>query len=139
MNLLSATVGEIRYEGGFTFVTVKCGDIAVKMVKTGALSWPEAGDPVECRIPEASVAICRSAGATEISIENRIAGTVVAHRSSACLTEVTLTTAIGPMVALVTRDAFARMALEVGSEIVVLVKAVDVTLWPARMKIAQAS
>jgi len=132
MNLLNATVESIYRDDFFNFIYVRTDKAVLKLLKTEVPAWLEVGVPVECRIQEASIAICKGDhGTADVSIENRIEADVVDFRKGELLSELTLDSECGKVVSLISTEAFERMALEKGEHVTMLLKAVDIRLHPA--------
>jgi molybdopterin-binding protein len=130
VNALRARVESIHSDEYFSVVLIRIKEVGLKLLKTELPRWLEVGDEVECRIQEASVAICKGAHGGEVSIENHIEAKVNAFRKGEVLSEVTLDTPCGKVVSLITTEAMERMHIEKGSGVTMLLKAVDIKLMP---------
>ena len=64
----------------------------------------------------------------QISLQNRIPGSVAAIERGTLLSRVTLDTAVGSIVSVITSNAVAQLGLEVGSAAVALVKTNEIML-----------
>ncbi|MFF5439585.1 molybdopterin-binding protein [Streptomyces achromogenes] len=63
-----------------------------------------------------------------LSIRNRFPGTVTEIRTGEVMASVRIATAAGELTAVITRDAVADLGLFVGSEVIALIKATEVSL-----------
>ena len=130
MNTLKAIVEEIKSDEFFSCITVRANNTELKLLKTEAPKWLRVGDEVECRVQEASIAICKGAKEGSVSIENHLAGELQHFRKGTVLSEVSVDTPCGKLNSLITTDAFDRMELCEGCNVTLLLKAVDIKLMP---------
>ena len=131
MNALSATVESIESDDFFSFVYLRTNDTVLKLFQTELPKWLDVGDEVECKIQEASVAICKGDhGDADVSIENHIGATIADYRKGDMLSELTLNAPCGSVRSLISTEAFERMALGTGDSVTMLLKAVDIKLQP---------
>ncbi len=130
MNTLKAIVEEIKSDEFFSCITVRANDTELKLLKTEAPKWLRVGDEVECRVQEASIAICKGAKEGSVSIENHLSGELQHFRKGTVLSEVSVETPCGKLNSLITTDAFERMELCEGCNVTLLLKAVDIKLMP---------
>ena len=130
MNTLKAIVEEIKSDQFFSCITVRANDTELKLLKTEAPKWLRVGDEVECRVQEASIAICKGAKEGSVSIENHLSGELQHFRKGTVLSEVSVETPCGKLNSLITTDAFERMELCEGCNVTLLLKAVDIKLMP---------
>ena len=130
MNTFSAKVEEIKSDPFFSCITVRANNTDLKLLKTETPKWLRVGDEVECRIQEASIAICKGAKEGSVSIENHLAGELQHFRKGTVLSEVSVETPCGKFNSLITTDAFERMELCEGCNVTLLLKAVDIKLTP---------
>ena len=133
MNTLQARVESIEEQTPFCIVHLSLASGELKLVKTERPSWLDVGDPVECQIAEDCVSVCLPEVKNEISIENKVNGYVIMMRGNALLTELTVKSEWGILVALITADASRRLDIVKGTEVTLLMKALDFRLYPARM------
>lgn len=130
MNTLKAIVEEIKSDEFFSCITVRANNTELKLLKTETPKWLRVGDEVECRVQEASIAICKGAKEGSVSIENHLAGELQHFRKGTVLSEVSVETPCGKLNSLITTDAFDRMELCEGCNVTLLLKAVDIKLMP---------
>lgn len=130
MNTFSARVEEIKSDDFFSCITVRANNTELKLLKTETPKWLHVGDEVECRVQEASIAICKGAKEGSVSIENHIGGELQHFRKGSVLSEVSVDTPCGKLNSLITTDAFERMELCEGCNVTLLLKAVDIKLTP---------
>ncbi|MCK9374281.1 MAG: TOBE domain-containing protein [Sulfuricurvum sp.] len=130
MNNLTGSVESIHNDDFFSCITVKVKETRFKLLKTETPKWLSVGDDVECHIQEAAIAICKGAKEGNVSIENHISGELHHFRKGIVLSEVSVETPCGMMNSLITTEAFERMKLSAGCEVTLLLKAVDIKLFP---------
>lgn len=130
MNTLKAIVEEIKSDEFFSCITVRANNTELKLLKTETPKWLRIGDEVECRVQEASIAICKGAKEGSVSIENHLSGELQHFRKGTVLSEVSVETPCGKLNSLITTDAFDRMELCEGCNVTLLLKAVDIKLMP---------
>jgi molybdopterin-binding protein len=130
MNTFSARVEDIKSDDFFSCITVRVNDTDLKLLKTEVPKWLRVGDEVECRVQEASIAICKGAKEGSVSIENHLSGELQQFRKGVVLSEVSVDTPCGKFNSLITTDAFERMELCEGCNVTLLLKAVDIKLTP---------
>jgi len=130
MNTFKAEVAKIDSQGEFYIIHVHVKRDLLKLLKLELPAWLSVDDKVECSIQEAAISICKGDDDDRVSIENRIEAEVVEFREGDLLSEVTLSTACGPVVSLITTQARKRMQIEKGNNVMLLLKAVDIKLDP---------
>jgi molybdopterin-binding protein len=130
MNTFNAKVKAIKSDPFFSCITVRANDTELKLLKTQIPKWLRVGDEVECRVQEASIAICKGAKEGSVSIENHLNGELQHFRKGTVLSEVSVNTPCGKLNSLITTDAFERMELCEGCSVTLLLKAVDIKLMP---------
>ena len=130
MNSFPARVEEIKSDDFFSCIRVRANDADLKLLKTEVPKWLRVGDEVECRIQEASIAICKGAKEGSVSIENHLSGELQHFRKGTVLSEVSVQTPCGKLNSLITTNAFERMELCEGCNVTLLLKAVDIKLSP---------
>lgn len=130
MNSFSARVEDIKSDEFFSCITVRANNTELKLLKTETPKWLRIGDEVECRVQEASIAICKGAKEGSVSIENHLSGELQHFRKGTVLSEVSVETPCGKLNSLITTDAFDRMELCEGCNVTLLLKAVDIKLMP---------
>ncbi|MFF9002931.1 molybdopterin-binding protein [Streptomyces achromogenes] len=85
------------------------------------------GRPVHALVKSTEVALA-ARHAEGLSIRNRFPGTVTEIRTGEVMASVRIATAAGELTAVITRDAVADLGLFVGSEVIALIKATEVSL-----------
>lgn len=131
MNQLQAKVEGINSDRFFNIVSLGInGDTRLKLLRTELPEWLGVGDTVECHIAEAALSICKGDHNSDVSIENRIDAKVKSVLRGDVLSEVAFESQCGELKSLITTDAYERMAIESGEEVVLLLKAVDIKLNP---------
>ncbi len=129
MNKISAVISDIERTDIVTYITLKCSETVIRLIKTKTPVWAGVGETVFFTFQEASVCISKECPG-KVSIENRVPGTLQRIRSKDSLCELTFESDIGKVVSLITEQACQELGLEVGCRATMLLRGVDIHLEP---------
>ena len=129
MNKISAVISDIERTDIVTYITLKCNETVIRLIKTKTPVWAGVGETVFFTFQEASVCISKECPG-KVSIENRVPGTLQRIRSKDSLCELTFESDIGKVVSLITEQACQELGLEVGCRATMLLRGVDIHLEP---------
>lgn len=129
MNQYNAKVTGIESTDIITYIHLECNGTSLNAIVSKPIAWLDIGDEVICEFKEASVSVSHGCPG-KVSIENCVPATLKEYRHSNTLFELTLESKIGDVKALITEGAFERLELNVGSEVMVLLRGLDITLNP---------
>ena len=130
MNQLSGEIESIETKDSLSLVSVKVGTtilsaIVIKTPQTA--SYLKIGNPIQVIFKATEVTV-GSVYVHHISLQNQLAGEVVAIESGQLLSRLALKTAVGLIFSVITTKAVNQLQLQVGSEITAMVKTNEVML-----------
>lgn len=129
MNRVSAVVTTIEQKDVVTYIHVASGETSLRLIKSKCPTWLSPGDKVFCTFQEGSVCVSKECPG-KVSIENRLPATITTVRQNDSLCELTFESAMGPVVSLITAEAFDELGLEEGSSATMLLRGIDIRLEP---------
>jgi len=129
VNKVSAVVTTIEQKDVVTYIHVASGDASLRLVKSKCPSWLSPGDKVFCTFQEGSVCVSKECPG-KVSIENRLPAVIKTVRRSESLCELTFESEMGPVISLITAEAFEELGLEEGGTATMLLRGIDIGLEP---------
>ena len=129
MNKISAVVTSVEDMGIVTYITLQVAETDIKIIKSKAPTWLQAGDLVYFTFQEFSVCVGKACNG-KVSIENRIPAVLSSVRKNHSLCELTFDSKIGEVVSLMTQSAFEELELEDGYKATILLREIDINLEP---------
>lgn len=129
MNKVSAVVTTIERKDVVTYIHVASGETSLRLIKSKCPSWLSPGDKVFCTFQEGSVCVSKECPG-KVSIENRLPATITSVRRNDALCELTFESEMGPVVSLITTEAFEELGLEEGGSATMLLRGIDIGLEP---------
>lgn len=118
-------------QGALALVGIKVQDLTLSAIiidTPETVSYLKAGHAIRVVFKETEVIIGRGAG-HDISLQNKLEGTVAAVESGELLSRVTIDTVAGPVVSVITSQAVRQLTLKVGDEVTAMIKTNEVMLW----------
>lgn len=132
MNQFTGKIASIDAQGALRLYRVDLGyEIvfsAIVIQGNDKLEALQIGHTLSVVFKETEVVI--ATGQPEISLQNRILGTISRLDKGEVLSKLTLNTLIGELEAIITSNAVAQLNLELGNEVIALVKTNEVMLAP---------
>ena len=132
MNSVSATISKVQTEGSLSMVSLQTasGILSCIVIDTpDSCSYLQTGHVIEAIFKETEVAIAKEP-IGEISLRNRIKGTIQQIEQGKLLTRVSLDTASGIINSVISSKSATEMQLAEGMEAFALVKTNEIMLAP---------
>ncbi len=129
MNQFKGKISNIETSGSLSLVKVEAGELfftSVIIDTPDTLPQLRIGKPVEVVFKESEVIIAKAP--FEISLQNRIPGTISNIEMGVLLSKVTLQTSLGSLTALITTNAVRQLNLKTEEDVLALVKTNEVML-----------
>lgn len=130
MNVLTGQIASIQAEGHLSLVRVHVGEISVTAIVVdtpGEASFLEAGAQVRVIFKETEVIIGKGPD-HQVSLRNQFPGRIGAIEQGQLLSRITVESAAGPVVSVITTNAVRQLGLRVGSEVTAMVKTNEMML-----------
>ena len=134
MNSFLGSIVNIRTSGSISIVGVRVGgdtDFFSVVIDTPETApYLVVGRQVQLLFKEAEVVLTTDTAAINISIENKIFGTILAMERGVLLSRVVLSTQLGEVVALLSEKSVAQLGLKEAMEVAILIKLNEIILAP---------
>ncbi len=130
MNTLKGHITDLTVDGTLTLVDAAVGDVhfsAIVIDTPDTAAYLKVGNGVEVVFKETEV-IIGLPNVEGISLRNRVPGTIQKLQKGDLLSRLELQTDIGTVSSIITTNAVRALELEVGSEVVAMVKTNEVML-----------
>ena len=130
MNIINGQITAIKTSGSLSIVEVAAGESKFKTIVIDTAETAEylqMGNTVKLLFKETEVAI-GIGDLSNISLQNRISGTIQKLEVADLQAKVTLETKIGVIKSIITADAVQQLQLKVGMEATALIKTNEVML-----------
>ena len=130
MNTLSGKIESVAEKGSLSLVKVKVASVTLSAIvidthETAAYLQP--GHAVKVVFKETEVIIGKG-GQHEISLQNKLSGTIEKIETGELLAKLTLATEVGKVVSVITANAVKQLELGEGSEVVAMIKTNEMML-----------
>ncbi len=130
MNQLKGNIETITVSGSLSLVKVRVGAVVLSSIvidtpKTA--SYLRQGASVSALFKATEVVIATDAGAP-VSLQNKIAGTVVSINRGRLLSEITLATEVGEITSIITTNEADALNLQPSSKAVAMIKTNEIML-----------
>ncbi|MFY0652398.1 MAG: TOBE domain-containing protein [Cyclobacteriaceae bacterium] len=132
MNTLKGIVEEVSANGSLSLVRINVGDLdfsAIVIETPESADYLSVGADIKVIFKETEVVIGKGSD-HNISLQNRIPGTINTLESGELLSKITIDSAIGDIQSIVTSNAVKQLQLEVGSEVTAMIKTNEIMLSP---------
>ncbi len=129
MNRIAAVVKSIEDMEIVSYITLEMNEVEIRIIKSKVPEWLSVGDTVFFTFAEISVCIGKACNG-KVSIENRIPATLKQLRTNCSLCEVKFDSKIGDIVSLITQNAFDELQLDIGSQVTILLREIDINVEP---------
>ena len=126
MNSLNGKITSIDLEGSLALIGLNCSGISLKTIVLG-FDGLSVGDSIQVQFKETEVIIAHP-GALEVSLQNRLQGTISAIEKGKLLSRVVLQTSAGTVSSVITTRAVDQLQLELGKSALALVKTNEILL-----------
>ncbi len=134
MNSFSGSIVDIQTSGSISIVGVRVGGYAdffsVVIDTPETATYLVVGRQVQLLFKETEVVLATDTGAINISIENKVLGTILTIERGVLLSRVVLSTHLGEVVALLSEKSVAQLGLKEAMEVAILIKLNEIILAP---------
>ncbi|NNF21911.1 MAG: TOBE domain-containing protein [Saprospiraceae bacterium] len=130
MNTLNGIVESVTVKKSLSLVKVKAGPFLLTTIvidTPDSSPYLKSGNPVHVIFKETEVIIGKGNN-HQISLQNKIKGTIETIESGELLSKVSLDTEVGKIVSVITTNAVNQLQLEIGAEVTAMVKTNEVML-----------
>lgn len=131
MNKLQGNIAEIQVSGSLSLVKVKLGDLFLTSIiidTPQTVSYLKTGEPIQVIFKETEVAIGLGVD-HQISLQNRLIGTITTIKMNDLLTKIHVKTAVGEIRAIITTEASRELNLVIGMSVTAMIKTNEVMLY----------
>ena len=134
MNSFPGSIVDIQTSGSISIVGVRVGGYAdffsVVIDTPETAAYLVVGRQVQLLFKETEVVLAIDTGAINISIENKVLGTILTIERGVLLSRVVLSTQLGEVVALLSEKSVAQLGLKEAMEVAILIKLNEIILAP---------
>lgn len=130
MNTIVGVIEEIKTRGSLSLVTISAEEIqltAIVIDTPETTTYLKIGGPIKAIFKETEVIIAKG-DSLEISLQNRIAGTVTKIESGELLSKIVMQTDVGIITSIITTKAVEQLTLTEGSSVTALIKTNEIML-----------
>jgi molybdopterin-binding protein len=131
MNILHGKIESVSVQGYLSIVGIRVEHLSLSAIVIDTpetASYLKPGHAIRVVFKETEVIIGKGKR-HDISLQNKLEGTVAALESGVLLSRVTVETAVGAIVSVITSRAVQQLGLEVGSGVTAMIKTNEVMLW----------
>ena len=134
MNSFPGSIVDIQTSGSISMVGVRVGGntdfFSVVIDTPETASYLVKGRQVQLLFKETEVVLATVGAANNISIENKILGTILTMERGVLLCRLVLTTHLGEVVAMLSKKSVAQLGLKENMEVAILIKLNEIILAP---------
>ena len=130
MNVLNGIVESVAVNGNLSLVRVRVGEIHLSSIVVDTpetVSYLQQDHPVQVIFKETEVIIGKGDD-HQISLQNRMVGTIRTIETGDLLSKLTLDTTIGPIVSVITANAVRQLELAEGMRVTAMIKTNEMML-----------
>ncbi len=130
MNTLSGQISNIEVNGSLALVTTKIHDVpftAIVIENPETAPHLQVGNTINVLFKETEVIIAIG-NPENISLQNKITGTIIQLEKGALLSKLTIGTAIGNIVSIITTKAVQQLHIEKGTTVTAMIKTNEILL-----------
>lgn len=130
MNILKGKIESVEENGSLSFVKINVDNFIFSSIiieNTDTASYLKKGNSVNVIFKETEVVIGK--GATHfISLQNKLIGNILEIKIGKLLSKLHINTSVGKITAIITSDAVSQLQLQIGEEIMVMIKSNEIML-----------
>ena len=130
MNILTGQITALEVNGNLTLVTAKVDNVVFKSIvieTPQSASYLEVGREIKLLFKETEVIIA-SGTISNISLQNRITGSVSQIEKGTLLSRLTVRTPVGDIVSIITTKSVEQLKLMKGVKVTAMIKTNEITL-----------
>ena len=130
MNTFKGEIASIKVSGSLSLVEINVAGIFFKSIiieNRETAAWLEEGNDINIIFKETEVIIGKG---TEhnVSMQNKIPGTICEIEEGALLSKLTVDTTVGKLIAIITSGAVHQLELQVGETVTAMIKTNEIML-----------
>ncbi len=130
MNSLTGEIASIKVSGNISLVTINVSDILFKtmVIETPlTASWLKINNKINVIFKETEVVIGKGLE-HNVSLQNKVPGKIIEIQKGELMSKVTVDTAVGNIVAIISLDAVLQLNLQVGETVSVMIKTNEIMI-----------
>ena len=130
MNILTGQITALEVNGSLTLVTAKVDNVVFKSIvieTPQSASYLEVGREIKLLFKETEVIIA-SGTISNISLQNRITGSVSQIEKGTLLSRLTVRTPVGDIVSIITTKSVEQLKIIKGAKVTAMIKTNEITL-----------
>ena len=130
MNSVTGEITSIKVSGNISLVTIKANNIFFKtmVIETPATAaWLKLGNKINVIFKETEVVIGKGLEHL-VSLQNKLPGKIIDMQNGELMSKITVDTAVGNIVAVISRDAVGQLNLRVGETVSAMVKTNEIMI-----------
>jgi len=130
MNILTGQITALEVNGNLTLVTAKVDNVVFKSIvieTPQSASYLEVGREIKLLFKETEVIIA-SGTISNISLQNRITGSVSQIEKGTLLSRLTVRTPVGDIVSIITTKSVEQLKIIKGAKVTAMIKTNEITL-----------
>ncbi|MEW7290806.1 TOBE domain-containing protein [Aquimarina sp. 2304DJ70-9] len=130
MNILEGKITAIKTHGSISLVTLQIGSIffnTIVIETQDTAAYLQQEHLVKVMFKETEVVIGKSMDHL-VSIQNKVIGEILDIEKGILLSKLTIDTAIGKIIAIITSDAAQQLQLKVGEHVTAMIKTTEIML-----------
>ncbi len=132
MNILEGKITDIKTHGSVSLVTLLMGSVYFNTIiieTSDSASYLRKEHVVKVIFKETEVIIGKNQN-YPISVQNKISGALLDIENGILISKLTIDTAIGKIIAIITTDAAKDLQLHVGQHVIAMIKTTEIMLSP---------
>jgi molybdate transport system regulatory protein len=130
MNIFKGAITSIRVSGSLSLAEINVSGILFKSIiieTPDTASWLKEGNEINVIFKETEVVIGKGPE-HNVSMQNRIPGEILEIEKGALLSKLTISAAVGKIVAIITSSAVHQLQLQVGETVTAMIKTNEIML-----------
>ncbi len=130
MNALTGAITSIKVSGNISLVAINVNDILFKtmVIETpGSAPWLKMDNKINLIFKETEVVIGRGLK-HHVSLQNKVPGKIIEIQCGKIMSKITVDTAVGNIVAIISLDAVAQLDLQVGETVSAMIKTNEIMI-----------
>ena len=130
MNQLEGEITNIKTSGSLSLVEINVGAIFFNTIiieNPNTASYLKKGNDIKVIFKETEVIIAKGIE-PQTSIQNKVIGEITFIEKGELLTKLTIDTALGKIIAIITSDAMRQLQLQIGERITAMIQANEIIL-----------
>ncbi len=130
MNTLIGVITSIKVSGNISLITINVNDILFKTMAIEtpvSASWLKIDNKINVIFKETEVVIGKGLQ-HRVSLQNKIPGKIIDLQKGELMSKITVDTAVGNIVAIISLDAVVQLDLQVGETVSAMIKTNEIMI-----------